>query len=143
MARVAVVGVGAIGGALAALLETAGGHEITLCTRRPLPALTVKTPQGVVNVKARNVVDPAQAMPVDWVLVATKAYDAEATAASSLPCARMERRWPSSCRTAWNIGERFARLYFPGTAAARGDRLPCGTNARRLGVGARRSVDEG
>ena len=80
MARVAVVGVGAIGGALAALLETAGGHEITLCTRRPLPALTVKTPQGAVNVKARNVIDPAQAMPGDWVLVATKAYDAEATA---------------------------------------------------------------
>jgi 2-dehydropantoate 2-reductase len=80
MARVAVVGVGAIGGALAALLETAGGHEITLCTRRPLPELTVKTPQGMVHVKARNVTEPAQAMPVDWVLVATKAYDAEATA---------------------------------------------------------------
>jgi len=80
MARVAVVGVGAIGGALAGLLETAGGHEITLCTRRPMPELTVKTPQGVVNVKARNATDPAQATPVDWVLVATKAYDAEGAA---------------------------------------------------------------
>lgn len=29
MARVAVVGVGAIGGALAGFLETAGGHQIT------------------------------------------------------------------------------------------------------------------
>ena len=39
MARAAIVGVGAIGGVLAGLLETVGGHEITLCTRRPLPGL--------------------------------------------------------------------------------------------------------
>jgi 2-dehydropantoate 2-reductase len=77
MARVAVVGVGAIGGVLAALLETAGKHEITLCTRRALEVLTVKTPEGVVTVKARNLTDPAQAGAVDWVLMATKTYDAE------------------------------------------------------------------
>lgn len=77
MAHVAVVGVGAIGGVLAALLETAGRHEITLCTRRPLPVLTVKTPQAVVKVKARNLTQPTQAEAVDWVLVATKAYDAQ------------------------------------------------------------------
>jgi 2-dehydropantoate 2-reductase len=80
MARVAVVGVGAIGGALAGLLETAGLHEITLCTRRPMPALSVHTPEGVVQVKARNVTDPARAEAVDWVLVATKTYDAEGAA---------------------------------------------------------------
>ncbi|MGA7343177.1 MAG: 2-dehydropantoate 2-reductase [Terracidiphilus sp.] len=80
MARVAVVGVGAIGGAIAGLLETAGGHEITLCTRRPLNTLSVETPEGLVRVTARNATDPAQAQPVDWVLVATKAYDAAATA---------------------------------------------------------------
>jgi 2-dehydropantoate 2-reductase len=81
MARVAVVGVGAIGGVLAALLEVTGRHQITLCTRRPLDKLTVKTPEGVVAVKARNVTDPALAEPVDWVLVATKTYDAEGAAA--------------------------------------------------------------
>ncbi|MGB6743508.1 MAG: 2-dehydropantoate 2-reductase [Terracidiphilus sp.] len=80
MARVAIVGVGAIGGVLAGLLETAGGHEITLCTRRPLPALTVHTPTGQVRVTARNVTDPAQAEAVDWVLVASKGYDAASTA---------------------------------------------------------------
>jgi 2-dehydropantoate 2-reductase len=80
MARVAVVGVGAIGGALASLLETAGGHEITLCTRRPLQALVVTTPEGVVRVRARNLTNPAQAEAVDWVLVATKTYDAAGTA---------------------------------------------------------------
>jgi 2-dehydropantoate 2-reductase len=76
MARVAVVGVGAIGGALAALLETTGLHEITLCTRRAIAELTVETPDGVVIVKARNLTDPGRAKPVDWVLVATKTYDA-------------------------------------------------------------------
>lgn len=81
MAKVAIVGVGAIGGALAGLLETAGGHEITLCTRRPMPRLTVKMPEGEVQVRAKNLADPAQAGPVDWVMVATKAYDAAGAAA--------------------------------------------------------------
>jgi 2-dehydropantoate 2-reductase len=80
MARVAIVGVGSIGGALASLLETRGSHEITLCTRRPMEGLTVNTPEGVVRVRARNLTDPAQAEAVDFVLVATKAYDAEGAA---------------------------------------------------------------
>jgi len=81
MARVAVVGVGAIGGVLAALLQVAGRHRITLCTRRPIGNLTVKTPQGVVVVDATNLIDPSQAAPVDWVFVATKTYDAQGAAA--------------------------------------------------------------
>ena len=81
MARVAVVGVGAIGGVLAALLQVAGRHRITLCTRRPIGNLTVKTPQGVVVVDATNLIDPSQAAPVDWVFVATKTYDSQGAAA--------------------------------------------------------------
>jgi 2-dehydropantoate 2-reductase len=80
MAHVAIVGVGAIGGTLAGLLETTGRHQITLCTRRPLPALTVHTRDAVLHVTARNVTDPAQAEAVDWVLVASKGYDATTTA---------------------------------------------------------------
>jgi 2-dehydropantoate 2-reductase len=57
-------------------LEVTGRHEITLCTRRPIAELTVETPGGVVIVKARNLTSPEQAQPVDWVLVATKTYDA-------------------------------------------------------------------
>lgn len=81
MARIAIVGVGAIGGALASLLETAGGHELVLCTRRPQPQLVADTPQGQVRVHATNLTDPAQATAVDWVLVATKAYDSASAAA--------------------------------------------------------------
>ena len=80
MARIAIVGVGAIGGAIAGLLESAGGHEITLCTRRPLERLTVTMPSGAVRVRARNVTAPEDAEPVEWVIVATKAYDSEAAA---------------------------------------------------------------
>jgi 2-dehydropantoate 2-reductase len=81
MARVAIVGVGAIGGALAALLEVTGQHGIVLCTRRPMESLTVQTPDGVVTVEAQNATDPARVESVDWVLVATKAYDAKGAAA--------------------------------------------------------------
>jgi 2-dehydropantoate 2-reductase len=80
MAKIAVVGVGAIGGVLAGLLHTAGTHEITLCTRRPTEGLTVKTPEGTVQVGARNLTDPSLAESVDWVVIATKTYDAEGSA---------------------------------------------------------------
>ncbi len=75
MARIAIVGVGAIGGVTAALLQQAGGHELLLCTRRPMSGLTVEAPEGVVQVHATFVIDPSEAFEVDWVLVATKAYD--------------------------------------------------------------------
>ena len=81
MARVAVVGVGAIGAVLAAGLTLAGRHELTLCTRRKLDGLQVETPTGKVVIAAINVTVIADAEPVDWVLVATKTYDAAGTAA--------------------------------------------------------------
>ena len=84
MAKIAIVGVGAIGGVFAGLLETSHAHEITLCTRRPLAALTVETPEGPVAVHFRNATDASQTHPVDWILCATKTYDA-ATAAKWFP----------------------------------------------------------
>ena len=80
MARIAIVGVGAIGGAIAGLLEMAGGHEVTLCTRRPLVQLGVALPSGTVIVRAHNVTVPKDAKPVEWVMVATKTYDVESGA---------------------------------------------------------------
>jgi 2-dehydropantoate 2-reductase len=81
MAHIAIVGVGAIGGVLAGQLETAGGHELTLCTRRPLPSLVVETPEGSVKVRAHNATTSDEVQPVDWILVATKTYDAATSAA--------------------------------------------------------------
>jgi 2-dehydropantoate 2-reductase len=59
----------------AALLQQAGGHELLLCTRRPLSGISVETPDGLVNVHATFVSNPGDAFDVDWVIVATKAYD--------------------------------------------------------------------
>jgi 2-dehydropantoate 2-reductase len=75
MAKVAIVGVGAIGSVVAALLEQAGRHEVFLCVRRPLAGLTVESPDGPVRVRAAVLTEPGAAPAVDWVIVATKAYD--------------------------------------------------------------------
>jgi len=80
MARIAIVGVGAIGGALAAFLGSTGNHELLLCTRRPLGKMTVHTPETEIAVQGTNLTDPDQAKPVDWVIIAAKAYGAESVA---------------------------------------------------------------
>ena len=76
MARIAIVGVGAIGAVIAALLQSTEQHELILCTRRPLPHLNVETPEGGININYTNATTPSQAELVDWVIVATKTYDA-------------------------------------------------------------------
>jgi 2-dehydropantoate 2-reductase len=75
MAKIAIVGGGAIGSVTAALLEQSGQHEVSLCVRQPLAGLTVETPDGPVRVRAAVVTDPGAAPAVNWVIVATKAYD--------------------------------------------------------------------
>jgi 2-dehydropantoate 2-reductase len=71
---VAVVGVGAIGGALAADLADLGRHRVLLCARTPFDRLVVRHPAGVSEVAGAPATDPGQASPVDWVLLATKAH---------------------------------------------------------------------
>jgi len=80
MARIAIIGVGAIGSVIAALLQQSGRHEVILCTRRPLPELLVETPNGPLQIHATVFTDPDTAPAVDWVLVATKAYDVDGAA---------------------------------------------------------------
>jgi 2-dehydropantoate 2-reductase len=80
MARIAIVGVGAIGGVVASLLQTAERHELVLCVRRPLKGLAVEIEGREIRIDATVLTRPADATPVDWVMVATKAYDVEAAA---------------------------------------------------------------
>jgi 2-dehydropantoate 2-reductase len=80
MARIAIIGVGAIGGVTAALLQQSGGHELFLCTRQPMSELVVDTPNGIVNLQATFMTTPSESVAVDWVIVATKAYDVAGTA---------------------------------------------------------------
>jgi 2-dehydropantoate 2-reductase len=81
MARIAIVGVGAIGAVIAALLQSVERHELILCTRRPLSHLNVQTPEGSINVNFSNLTAPSQVEALDWVIVATKTYDASGAGA--------------------------------------------------------------
>jgi 2-dehydropantoate 2-reductase len=75
MARVVVIGPGAIGGVLAALAHERG-HDVALAVRTPFDVLRVRTgadgeerevPAGVHT-------DPADLGPADWVVLTTKAH---------------------------------------------------------------------
>ncbi len=81
MARIAIVGPGAIGGAIALWLEQTGRHEVTLCARRPLGTLSMDTPNGRLSTQPRVFTKPGETTAVDCVMIATKAYQAEASAA--------------------------------------------------------------
>jgi 2-dehydropantoate 2-reductase len=81
MARVAVVGVGAIGATVAAAAQEAGGHELVLCARRPLERVVVERPEGDEAVlDAPIVTDPDGVEAADWVLLAVKAHQTEGAA---------------------------------------------------------------
>jgi 2-dehydropantoate 2-reductase len=85
-ARVAVIGVGAVGGYFAARAAAAGA-EVWLCVRRPFDRLRIVStgPGGgdvETEVPAEVVIDPAR-LPgygFDWVLLATKAHQIPAVA---------------------------------------------------------------
>jgi 2-dehydropantoate 2-reductase len=80
MARIGIIGAGAIGGVVASLLQSTGKHELVLCLRRRPREIVVESSGGSRRIEAEILTDPQQAKPVDWVLIATKAYDAEAAA---------------------------------------------------------------
>ena len=80
MPSIALIGPGAVGGIIAATL-IGRGHDVTVCARRPLGELTVELLAGPMTFAPKVITDPAQGRPVDWVLVATKAYDAAGAAA--------------------------------------------------------------
>lgn len=74
---VAVVGVGAIGGAVAAdLHEARATRELQLCSRRPFDALVVESPEGTARLPGAQT-DVCRATPADWILLATKAHQTE------------------------------------------------------------------
>ena len=81
MARVAVVGVGAIGATVAAAVQEAGEHELVLCARRPLDRIVVERPGGgEVVVDAPVLTEPDGVEAAEWVLLAVKAHQTESAA---------------------------------------------------------------
>jgi 2-dehydropantoate 2-reductase len=90
MPTIAIVGPGAIGGILAAWLAQDPTNEVTVCARTPFDRLEVETPIGHIEAVPRVLTDPADAAPVDWVLVTTKAYDAAGAARWLSPLRRAD-----------------------------------------------------
>jgi len=82
MARVAVVGVGAIGATVAAAVQDAGVHELLLCARRPLDRVVVEHPDGSETViDAPLLTDPGTVSAhAGWVLLAVKAHQTQGAA---------------------------------------------------------------
>lgn len=80
MAKIAIIGPGAIGGTLAGNLVQQGRHEVVLVGRRSADAVMVRTLTGDVIVPGPVLIDPGELEEVDWIWVATKTYGAEETA---------------------------------------------------------------
>jgi 2-dehydropantoate 2-reductase len=75
---VAVIGLGGVGGGAAGSLAAAGQHDVIGCVRQPIARLTLERAEGVVEAPLHMLTDPAQAKPVDWVLVCTKTHQTAA-----------------------------------------------------------------
>lgn len=74
---IAVVGVGAIGGTIAAAFGDAG-HAVTLCVRTPFQKLTRELSGEISSYAHPLVTDPDNVEPVDWVFLCTKAHQSAA-----------------------------------------------------------------
>lgn len=77
---VAVIGLGGIGGTAAGALQMAGRHDVLACLRQPVAQLTLLHAEGSDTKPLACLTDPAEARPVDWVLLCTKAQDSAAVA---------------------------------------------------------------
>jgi len=79
--RVAIIGLGSIGGAVAGCLAAAGRHDVIACARQPLDRLTLESPSGTADLPLAVLTDPAQvAQPADWVMLCTKTHQTAAAA---------------------------------------------------------------
>ena len=79
-ATIGVVGLGSIGGVVAGCLRAADRHDVVACVRRPIERLTVERSEGAIEVPIRSLTDPAEARPLDWVLLCTKSQDTPSSA---------------------------------------------------------------
>ncbi|WP_438482511.1 2-dehydropantoate 2-reductase [Oleiharenicola lentus] len=80
MTKIAVVGPGAIGCTLFAMVAQNPAHHVVACVRTPFETLEVRTPEKLLSFKPTVLTRPTEASPVDWVFVATKTYDIAAAA---------------------------------------------------------------
>tara|TARA_R110002096_G_scaffold396920_3_gene592863 strand:+ start:4825 stop:5715 length:891 start_codon:yes stop_codon:yes gene_type:complete len=78
--RVAIIGGGAVGTAIAADLAGLAEIELQICSRTPFEQLVAEWPGGSSRTAQRAIVDPARARPADWILLCTKAHQTDSAA---------------------------------------------------------------
>lgn len=81
MAKIAVIGPGAVGSTITAWLMQDELNSVVVAARSPLGDIEVQTPDRLLKASPRVITHVHEASPVDWVLVTTKAYDAKTAAA--------------------------------------------------------------
>ena len=72
--KLAVVGLGGIGGALAVALCAADRHDVVACARRPLAGLVLEWNDATLDLPLNVATDPRAVGPADWVMLSTKAH---------------------------------------------------------------------
>ncbi len=80
MKRIAVIGPGAIGGTVIVRLAQVKERSVVVCARSAVPQFTLEAPEGRMTATPEVLTSPDKARPVDWIIVATKTYDAPAAA---------------------------------------------------------------
>ncbi len=78
--KIAVVGLGGIGGVAAACLSLSPKNEVTVCARRQIDTLTFDHHEESAQIPLKTLTDPNLAEPVDWVVLCTKAQDSASAA---------------------------------------------------------------
>lgn len=81
MPTIALIGPGAIGGLVSAWLCQDEENDVTVCARTSISHIQLQTPDKTIDAHPRILTRPDQGKEVDWILVATKAYDSAAAAA--------------------------------------------------------------
>lgn len=80
MPSITLIGPGAIGATVAAWLCQSPRNEVSVAVRTAFDSLEITTPERVISAHPRVLTQAAQALPSDWVLIATKAYDSASAA---------------------------------------------------------------
>lgn len=78
--KIAVVGLGGIGGVAAACLSLSPENDVTVCARRQIDKLTFDHHEDSISIPLKTLSDPGLAEPVDWVVLCTKAQDVASAA---------------------------------------------------------------
>jgi 2-dehydropantoate 2-reductase len=76
--KIAVVGLGGIGGVAAACLSLSPDNDVIVCARKQIDALTFDHNEERRQIPLKTLTEPSLAEPVDWVILCTKAQDVAA-----------------------------------------------------------------